>query len=63
MNINNLAKETDNAITEAKIIRDKQIKQINESYKEFRHNISTLHTEQKRTLYNYQSTIEHTKMD
>ena len=33
------------------------------NHEEFRHKISTLHTEQKKTLYNYQSTIEHTMMD
>ena len=63
MNINNLAKETHNAIIEAKSIRDKLIQQINESYEEFRNKISKLHTEQKRILYNCQSTIEHTMID
>ena len=62
-NINNLAKETHNAITEAKSFRDKQIQQIHESYEEFRNKISKFHSQQKRILYDFQSSIEHTMIE
>ena len=62
-NINNLAKETHNAITEAKSIRDTHIQQINEAYEEFRNKISEFHTQQKRILYDSQSSIHHTMIE
>ena len=62
-NINNLAKETHNAITEAKSIRDKHIQQINEAYEVFRNKISKFHTQQKRILYDSQSSIHHTMIE
>ena len=62
-NINSLAKETHNAVTEAKSIRDTHIQQINEAYEEFRNKISEFHTQQKRILYDSQSSIHHTMIE
>ena len=62
-NLNNLDKETQNALKEAKNIRDKQIQQINRNFDDFSRKISKLHKEQKTTLENCKSAVEQLIVD
>ena len=62
-NLNNLDKETQNALKEAENIRDKQIQQINRNFDDFSRKLSKLHKEQKTTLENCKSAVEQLIVD
>ena len=62
-NLNNLDKETQNALKEAKNIRDKQIQQINRNFDDFSRKLSKLHKEQKTTLESCKSAVEQLMVD
>ena len=62
-NLNNLDKETQNALKEAENIRDKQIQQINRNFDDFSRKLSKLHKEQKTTLENCKSAVEQLMVD
>ena len=62
-NLNNLDKETQNALKEAENIRDKQIQQINQNFDDFSRKLSKLHKEQKTTLENCKSAVEQLIVD
>ena len=62
-NINNLEKEKQNSLKEAKNIRDKLIKEINTNYEEFSANITKLSKDQTTSLCSYKSTIEDIETD
>ena len=62
-NLNNLDKETQTALKEAKSIRDKQIQQIIRNFDDFSRKLSKLHKEQKTTLENCKSSVEQLIVD
>ena len=62
-NLNNLDKETQNALKEAENIRDKQIQRINKNFDDFSTKISKLHKEQKTTLESCKSAVEQLIVD
>ena len=62
-NINNLDKETQNALNEAENIRDKKIQQINRSFEEFSRKVGKLHKEQQTILDSCKSAVEQLMVD
>ena len=62
-NINNLEKEKQISLKEAKNIRDKLVKEINTSYEEFSANLTKLSKDQTTSLCSYKSTIEEIETD
>ena len=62
-NIDNIEKEKQNSLNEAKNIRDKLIKDINTSFEEFNANITKLSKDQTTYLCSYKSTIEEIEAD
>ena len=62
-NINNLEKEKQISLKEAKNIRDKLIKEINTSYEEFSANLTKLSKDQTTSLCSYKSTVEDIETD
>ena len=62
-NIDNLEKEKQNSLKEAKTVRDKLIKEINTSFEDFSANITKLSKEQTTSLCSYKSTIEEIEAD
>ena len=62
-NIDNLEKEKQNSLKEAKNIRDKLIKEINTNFDELNANITKLTKDQTTCLCSYKSTIEEIEAD
>ena len=62
-NINNVEKEKQNSLKDAKNIRDKLIKEINTSFEEFNVKITKLSKDRTTSLCSYKSTIEEIEID